>query len=120
MQSFSRPWFARRTLLEIAPTRPWARDLQGIGPNRYPLLGVIRLEFLSPPPALAFHPSESLAPPAMILSTCLLSLCPMTWPPAGGGGDTNISGMCSEHNVSGGELGDMLGQIATVDAALAG
>jgi len=29
-------------------TRPWARDLPGIGPNRYPLPGVIRLEFLSP------------------------------------------------------------------------
>jgi len=29
-------------------TRPWARNLPGIGPNRYPLPGVIRLEFLSP------------------------------------------------------------------------
>jgi len=29
-------------------TRPWARNLPGIGPKHYPLSGVIRLEFLSP------------------------------------------------------------------------
>ncbi len=29
-------------------TRPWARDLRGIGPNRFPLRRVIRLELLSP------------------------------------------------------------------------
>jgi len=29
-------------------TRPGAQDLPGFGPNRYPLPGVIRLEFLSP------------------------------------------------------------------------
>jgi len=33
-------------------TRPGARDLPGFGPNRYPLPGVIRLEFLSPEPLI--------------------------------------------------------------------
>jgi len=34
-------------------TRPGSRDLPGIGPNRYPLPGVIRLEFLAPAPERA-------------------------------------------------------------------
>jgi len=35
-------------LRRTGSNRPGARDLPGIGPNRYPLPGVIRLEFLSP------------------------------------------------------------------------